>query len=54
MKKLFLFLVACFISTGAMIASTTMQNPFIGFAVAAITWILFGKYLGRKKKFNRS
>jgi multisubunit Na+/H+ antiporter MnhC subunit len=53
MKTLFLFLLSCFISSGAMLAAASLHNSIIGFSVAGLTWLLFVKYIGRKKKGYR-
>lgn len=53
MKTLFFFLLTCFISTAAMLAALTLKNPLVGFVIAGVVWVLFAKYIGRKKRRYR-
>lgn len=48
MKTIMLFFITAVISTGALLASLTMKNAFIGTAVSFAVVALFLVYLGGK------
>jgi len=50
MKTLIIFLITCFIATGAFLGATTASNPYPYFATGWGLWILFFWYVSSNSK----
>lgn len=50
MKGFVIFILTCFIGSGALLGATNMSNPWPAFVVGFGAWILFIAWLTRRGK----
>lgn len=53
MKNILLFLLACLISVSAVLSSSLISDPELGFATAALVWAFYAWLLLPKKDPQR-